>query len=1468
MSKFSNTDIAIVGMSCYYPDAAGPEEFWTNLLNKRDSITEVPEDRIDPAYFQQQKGSVDRFYCNRGGFVKGIHIDPAEFGILPIAAQSYDPEHLFMIKLAHEALRDAGVFEKNISLQNGSFVVGKGAFTGLSMLRSIDVIHTGAQIVEVIRNALPDLPEEDIDKIKKAYQQQKGRYQADTVIGCIPNLIASLVANKLDMHGPAYTIDAACASSLIAIDHSIRYLQSGQCDIAVAGGIHLGQNAIFWSIFDMIRAMSHRQEIAPLSENADGLLIGEGCGVVVLKKLDKAIADGDRIYSVIKGIGVCSDGAGLNVMAPNANGQKKAIDIAWERSGMDRSKLGYIEAHGTATIVGDRTEIQTLSESFVEGDSKILIGSVKSNIGHTMPAAGMAGVIKTALSLYHKRIPPTLHCEKPAKSVRESRFCPVQEVTEWDKEKYPHVAAVNAFGFGGINAHLILVPYDDTSEQRKEIETVFPEKVLTLSAYTKEQLIWKLDSGQYTVIKDGGAKYRLVIFEPTPKRIEKAKRLIMNDKPWRGRMDIWFSNEPVLSEGGRVAFMFPGYQEEEHAEILELGGQFGVEGFNVDTGIEYVDRSSHIYTETNIIDAILKKVGVKSNINVGHSFGEWFALGAAGVISKDSVIGFLRSQDPEQYKYIETYYVAVSCGTERLTGLLSGIEKLYVANDNCPSQVLMCGTREATDRMCEILKRENIFHHQLSYQSCYHTPFLADRAYIVEESASKFDLRRSDIAVWSCSTLEPYTTSVDEFVQTAVKQLSSTVRFREVIEKLHSQEKARLFIQVGSGSILVGFVDDILKGKDYCAISATNPNRNVMAQIRRILALIFIEGGEVLPDYLNIVESKSEKKPLPREVELQMFLPIVKEMPLLREASVKRVPSAGLIPLDLRPDERAHPVLSALTENLRHVASLQIDMVRMFRDNGYLDKDYIPQIQPVPEVLIPQAKAIMSTQQVFVEESKSVKAKIGDSFEEDMFISTDDFPFLFDHTVVKQPEGWPYVEDLNPVIPMTMSVELLAEVANRQAPEKKVVSVTNMNIFKWLDVNFPFVNKIKGKWKTEDSITLSIDGFLTATVNLADKLPEPEAELNNEKDLGTLLSGSVKGADAYVSDLFHGPKYQSLIEIKEVRERGINARFRKTEGKGSLLDAFGQMIGYYCQKTLKKDKTSFPVSVQEIKFYQDMHDQQGEFDYTCQIERVTDEVVVGNVIYKRDNKVWCTVTGWVNRRFEFDQKIWDVVNQPTTAIISSPITPNVFHFDNRYQRGVSWDFLYRRFLNKDEKEIYMSKLLNKRREYLISRIVVKDAVRAYIAQRPNEYIYPIGIGIYHDEKGKPFVEGVANYAGKLPPLEISIAHKGTEAVAIVSDKPVGIDIETIEERSKDFMELSFTEREIEIIVERGNAEWSTRLWVAKEAFGKMKGLGLQGNPKRYEVTRIDGDSLFIGEQEIKTVLFKDNLVIGWTELSK
>ncbi len=237
--EHNDSDIAIVGMSCLFPGAPNIDVFWRNLEDGVDSIVEAPSLRIDPLYFQKGDEAYDRFYCNRGGFIDIPALDPMKYGFLPIAAKGMEPEQLCMMKLAWDALEDAGVFEKNISLENGCVIIGKGNFGNLSSMRNMDIINTSEQVARVVRACIPGISEEELAKIRKEYQAQKGEIRPDTAIALMPNLIAALVTNKLDMHGPAYTVDGACASSVIAIDHASGLLRSGQCDIALAAGLHL-----------------------------------------------------------------------------------------------------------------------------------------------------------------------------------------------------------------------------------------------------------------------------------------------------------------------------------------------------------------------------------------------------------------------------------------------------------------------------------------------------------------------------------------------------------------------------------------------------------------------------------------------------------------------------------------------------------------------------------------------------------------------------------------------------------------------------------------------------------------------------------------------------------------------------------------------------------------------------------------------------------------------------------------------------------------------------------------------------------------------------------------------------------------------------------------------------------------------------------------------------------------------------
>jgi acyl transferase domain-containing protein/phosphopantetheinyl transferase (holo-ACP synthase) len=1446
----TKSDIAIVGMSIYCPGADNIDEFWNNLINGVDSITDVPNECIEHFYFNNNDGSIDRFYCRRGGFANPFKVDPIRYGILPIAAEGMDPEHFISLAGVEQALRDAGIFEKKISLNNACIIIGRGNFSGLVALRSLEIIRTASQIAEIIKTALPEIPDADIDKIKKNYQQQQGRYQADTAIGTMPNLIASLVANKFDMHGPAYTVDGACASGLIAVNHSIRLLQSGQCDIAVAGGLHSGQSAMFWSVFNMMGAMSRKQQISPFSEDADGLLIGQGGGMVVLKTLDRAIKDGDRIYAVIKGTSVCSDGGGSHVMVTSVQGQKRALSMAWENAGMNPLHIGYIEAHGTATPIGDKTEIAALTEYFGNNTRpNALVGSVKSNIGHTMPAAGMIGLIKTALALYHRQIPPTLHCEKPLKAIFESRFSPVQKLTDWDESQYPLIAGVNAFGFGGINAHAVVTAYQDPNLKIIPKPQKSSEEAIAVSASSKEQLIKKLKAGEYT---HTGGDYRIVIFNPDKERIEKAISIISKDKAWKGRLDIWFSNTPLLLNGGKIAFLFPGFNFDMQSETDSISDYFDYPRIQFNSNDALQEQSVKHFYISLLSDLAMGKLGVHADMYAGHSLGEWHATRAAGLVSEEfeKITTSLKLED-EKSEMEEFHFVAIGLGFnyEKINIWCNDIPNLYLANDNCPSQMLLCGTTQAKDLLIEKLKKEQIYYQVLPYQSGFHTPFIADKVEVARKSLENIEIKPSKVPVWSATTLDVYPTNKEEFVELVIDHLIKPVRFRELIEKLYEKEKARVFIQIGLGG-LVGFVDDILKGKEYSAISSSIPTRLGIDQLKRIMALLYIEGKEIDYTFLGV---KIQYQIYKHIYTLPIGAPLTREFSFLRE-TIKQyyVPaSAAKISSDSFQASKNvnNPILQVANENLCNAVHVQDELIKLFAKNGYLNQANMNGFRPVAkkqtETSAPQ---------------KMLVKKTGTKFEETLRLTLDDHPYLEDHSIIRQPKGWKHVDDLNPVVPLTMTIELLAEIAQKQEPNRKIIKIASIAATKWIPVEKPFEGKVIGTWKSEDKVSLELQGYAFADIIFGDQYPEPPAEYEGKIDIGKEIMPTISKAEVYDRYTFHGPDYQSNQIIKAICERGILCISEKERGKASLLDNFGQILGLFLHLTETENTISFPVRVKEINFYQNMFDQKGSFEQTTIVKSLTSNFSIADIVNKRDGKIWAVAKSWVGQRFELDQIMWDVILKPNKNTIAHEIAPNVYYYYNAYSKMVSWFFLYKRYLNYLEKQHYDSLSPNKQKEYIISRIALKDAVRKFKPKDNGEYRFPVEIFMDHDHNGKPYVYGYE----ELEKIEVSLSHKEFHSVAIASNKPVGIDIEMITERDTHFMEIAFTSNEIKLLNNKEQVEWIARFWVAKEAYGKMLGTGLKGNPKQYEIQAIEGEILNINGVSIKTMKLNDNFIVGWT----
>lgn len=1409
------TDIAIVGMSCVFPGAGDMEAFWQNILNKVDATQVVPENRIDQVHFDTGSSGVDRFYCNRGGFIPDFEFDAANFGILPVAVEGTEPDHLLTLGLVHKALEDAGVFEKNTSLERTGIIIGKGNYTGPGATRAIEIVRTGEQIVNILKDLLPDLGEEEIEKVKKEFQLRKGRFGPDTAMGLIPNLVASLVANRFNLGGVAYTLDAACASSLIAIDHAVQELNSNRCDMVIAGGVHVGQNAAFWSIFTQLGALSRKGKISPFDENADGLLIGEGCGFVVLKRLQDAVRDNDKIYAVLKGIGISSDGSGTSVMSPSVQGQIRAISQAWGNSGLSIKDIGYIEAHGTGTPLGDKTELETLKQFF--GDDSALpkagIGTVKSNIGHAMPASGIAGIIKTALALYHGIIPPTLHCDTPLAQMADTRFKAVQEAQDWDASGLPRIAGVNAFGFGGINAHAVLTGYANGKPAVKTQET---DKVLLLARHSHEELILALETSDS---RPGEGKYRLAVFDPTPERIKKAVKIASKNIAWRGKQDIWYTSEPLLQNEGKIAFVFPGLDALSAGEVDSVAAYFNIPQEHMVRTEGLLNDALKIFNKTSILDTAVKQLGIIPDMAAGHSLGEWLASRSSGLVEEASILELLRNLNPETYELKDSRFIAVGCGIDQLQPVIDQIDHLYLSNDNCPQQIILCGSNAALDELLPVLKSKQIFHQVLPFQSGFHSPFMEAHIDTIIAGMKQLEIKQTQFPLWSATTLALYPEGVEEIMALNVEHLIKPVRFRELTERLYA-EGARVFIQVGSGG-LTGFIEDTLRGKNISTVASNVSLRSGISQLQRILAALFIEGRVT---GMRLMGYEKTEQPSRKGITLQLGLPLIKHLQELKKLAIKQQTVTGRKEVLLQ--DLAHPLMQVFNDNVEEMLGVQSELLELFQN------------RTIPEVY-PPAPATRG------------------SFVKKLDISLENSPYIMDHCIMRQPEGWDCIADMDPVIPMTMIFELFAEIAVERVPAERVQKIMNIKVFQWMNVTQPFRETITGEWKNPHLVHLNLERFAEADVLLAST--ESKQPLRNF-DIGASLNINRTSTQIYEEHMFHGPGYQGIKKLVKVAENGIRGIIEGGTGKGSLLDNAGQLFGLWLQLTLPKDRIAFPVKIQEIEFFSDFADQQGSFECTCLLTELTEEFATADFIMKRGDQVWAIVTGWQNRRMGIDEPLWRVSMSPLNNHLSEEIAPGIFMFHQAYNRVASWDFVLKRYFNQAEKKYYDSLLPNRKKEWIISRVAVKDAVKNLLVRTKKESYYPIVFEIRSDEHHQPYP-----YGNMTDGIHISIAHKGTDAVGVARyDRPVGIDIESIEERSEGFYELVFSAAERALLADHDISEWATRFWVAKEAYGKYLGKGLQGNPKAYVIEEIKGEDLRINDIFIRTIKHK-NYIIGWTQ---
>ena len=499
-SELNVTPIAIIGIGCLFPGAPGLKAFWQLLYQKKDAIRSIPATHWSAEdYFHKDPKMPDHVYCQRGAFLSPIDFDPSEFGIPPSSLEATDTSQLLALITARDALEDAGYGQDaDFNRDNTSVILG---VTGTQEL----VIPLGARLGHPIwRRALKKaaVPEKTALEVMNSISEAYVPWQENSFPGLLGNVVAGRVCNRLNLGGTNCVVDAACASSLGALHLSLLELQTHKCEMVVTGGVDAINDIFMHMCFSKTQILSPTGDIRPFSKDADGTVLGEGVGMMVLKRLADAERDGDRIYAVITGIGSSSDGKSQSIYAPRVEGQAKAIRKAYEAAQIDPATVRNIEAHGTGTKVGDKVEFRALKKVFgfnPERPKNCAIGSVKSMIGHTKAAAGSAAIIKTALALKNKVLPPTLKAEHPDPDLNmaASPFYINSEARPWFPDKdFPRRSGVSSFGFGGSNFHVVLEEY---TQEKTDISWDGTVELFAYSAQSVKEMHQQLAELRTTV---------------------------------------------------------------------------------------------------------------------------------------------------------------------------------------------------------------------------------------------------------------------------------------------------------------------------------------------------------------------------------------------------------------------------------------------------------------------------------------------------------------------------------------------------------------------------------------------------------------------------------------------------------------------------------------------------------------------------------------------------------------------------------------------------------------------------------------------------------------------------------------------------------------------------------------------------------------------------------------------------------
>ena len=868
--------IAIIAMSGRFPQAEDTNQFWRNLKNGVESISFFSEQELLESGVKAELLNNPNYVKARGVMSDIDMFDANFFSYSPKEAEYIDPQQRVFLECAWETIERGGY---NPDTYEGLI----GVYAGIGMNDYL------------LRNLYPN-PNHDPDDPLNSYQ---------LMIGSDKDYLATRVAYKLNLRGPAVNVQTACSTSLVAVHMACQSLLNGECDMALAGGvsIHIPQKA--GHLYQEGMILSPDGHCRAFDAKAKGTIPGDAVGIVLLKRLNNAIADGDSIQAIIKGSAINNDGSlKVGYTAPSIEGQAAVISEAHAVAGVDPETISYIEAHGTGTELGDPVEIAALTQAFRYSTQKkgfCAIGSLKSNVGHLDAAAGVAGLIKTVLALKHKLLPPTLHFEQPNPKIDfvNSPLYVNSTLSEWKRNGTPRRAGVSSFGIGGTNAHLIL---EEAPELIKKEN--FPERpvnLLTLSAKTPEALVQVvsdyrnyLKTNRESAIADicytantGRVHFNHRLAVIASNQQELLEKLAAHQAKEEAVTEI-FSGEIPDTRIAQVAFLFTGqgsqyvnmgrqlyetqpvFREaiDECSQILKpyLGKSLleviypqnpeDIEASSLVNQTDYTQPA--LFAIEYALAQLWQSWGIKPDVVMGHSVGEYVAATVAGVFSLEDGLKLIAMRGQLMQKLPASgKMVSVMASESKVRHLITPYqEQIAIAAINGPESVVISGEVEAIDTIVKNLELAGIKIRELQVSQAFHSPLMEPMLAEFEAVAKEITYSQPRISLISNIT----GSIADDSITTAkywVNHILQPVKFAQSMETLQ-QQGYKLFLEIGPKPVLLGMGRQCLPTEVGVWLPSLRPGVDEWQQMLSSLGQLYVQGAKV--DWLGLDQNYNREK--------------------------------------------------------------------------------------------------------------------------------------------------------------------------------------------------------------------------------------------------------------------------------------------------------------------------------------------------------------------------------------------------------------------------------------------------------------------------------------------------------------------------------------------------------------------------------------------------------------------------------